>query len=105
MSDGDAKQEALALKKDFRKADLNPEDRAMLEYAEKITRAPWTVTGEDVANLRGHGFDDVAILEIATVSAYRNYIARVANALGVELGEHTFADDMEFRRTMEEGMV
>lgn len=77
----------------------------MLEYAEKITLAPWTVTEDDVAGLREHGFDDTAILEIATVSAYRNYIARVANALGVELGDHTFADDMAFRRTMEEGMV
>ncbi len=95
----------MALKENFREADLSPEDRAMLEYAEKITLAPWTVTEDDVANLRGHGFGDVEILEIATVSAYRNYIARVASALGVELGEHTFADDMEFRRTMEEGMV
>lgn len=77
----------------------------MLEYAEKITLAPWTVTEEDVENLRSHGFDDQQILEIATVSAYRNYIARVANALGVELNEHTFADDMDFRRTMEEGLV
>ena len=77
----------------------------MLDYAEKITLVPWTVTGDDVQNLRDHGFDDVAILEIATVSAYRNYIARVASGLGVELGDHTFADDMEFRRTMEEGMV
>ncbi len=95
----------MALKENFRDADLSPEDRAMLEYAEKITLAPWTVTEGDVASLRSHGFDDVAILEIATVSAYRNYIARVASGLGVELGEHTFADDMEFRRTMEEGMV
>jgi uncharacterized peroxidase-related enzyme len=90
---------------DYRAADLSPEDRAMLDYAEKITLAPWTVTEDDVANLRDHGFGDVAILEIATVSAYRNYIARVASALGVELDEHTFADDMDFRRTMEEGMV
>ena len=77
----------------------------MLEYAEKITLAPWTVTEEDVANLRDYGFDDQQILEIATVSSYRNYIARVANALGVEVDEGTFADDAEMKAALTEGLV
>ena len=49
--------------------------------------------------------DDVAILEIASLASYRNYISRVANALGVELHDHTFADDPETRAAMEEGLV
>jgi uncharacterized peroxidase-related enzyme len=104
VSEGDATQDALDLKEDFRKADISPDEMAMLEYAEKITLEPWTVTGADVENLREHGFDDVAILEIATVSAYRNYIARVANALGVELEEKKFADNPEARAAMIEGL-
>ncbi len=102
---GDAKKQAIALKENFREADISPEDLAMLEYAEKITLAPWTVTEADVENLRTHGFDDVAILEIASLASYRNYISRVANALGVELHDHTFADDPETRAAMEEGLV
>jgi uncharacterized peroxidase-related enzyme len=105
VSEGDATQDALDLKEDFRKADIALEEVAMLEYAEKITLAPWTVTEADVENLRAHGFDDVAILEIATVSAYRNYIARVANALGVELEDTKFADNPEARAAMIEGLV
>ncbi len=105
MSEGDATAEALALKEDFRTAGLSPGDLAMIEYAEKLTLAPWTVTESDVENLRAHGFDDVAILEIATVSAYRNFIARVANGLGVELEDEKFADNPEARAAMMEGLV
>ncbi len=76
-----------------------------MEFAEKITLHPSTLTREDVDHLRTHGFDDRAILEIATVSAYRNYIARVASALGVEVDEGIFADDPEVRARLEEGLV
>jgi uncharacterized peroxidase-related enzyme len=102
---GDAKKKALALKEDFRAAGLSPKDEAMVEYAEKITLNPSSITEEDVATLRGHGFDDRAILEIATVSSYRNYIARVASALGVTVDESVFADDPETRAALEEGLV
>ncbi|MDA1001352.1 MAG: peroxidase [bacterium] len=105
MDSGDAKKKALALKEDFRGAELSPGDRAMLEYAEKITLVPWTVGGADIEKLREAGFSDVQILEIATVSSYRNYIARVASGLGVELDDGIFADDAQLRSRMEEGLT
>lgn len=77
----------------------------MLEYAEKITLAPWTITEADIEKLREAGFSEVEILEIATVSSYRNYIARVASGLGVELDDAIFADDAELRANMEEGLT
>jgi uncharacterized protein YciW len=57
----------------------------MLAFAEKLTLAPWTMTQADVEALREVGFDDVEILAIVQAAAYRNYITRVADALGVEL--------------------
>jgi len=105
VSHGDAKIQALALKENYREADVSPQDLAMLEYGEKITLAPWTVTEKDVENLRTHGFSDVQILEIASVASYRNYIARVANALGVELHDETFSDDAEIRAALEKGLA
>ncbi|MFQ5692475.1 MAG: carboxymuconolactone decarboxylase family protein [Nitrospinota bacterium] len=104
MSDGDAKKRALELKEDFRRAKVSAQDMAMLEYAEKVTLDPSHITREDVDNLRAHGFDDREILEIATLSAYRNYIARVANALGVEVDDVHFADDAETRAALEKGL-
>jgi uncharacterized peroxidase-related enzyme len=56
----------------------------MLEYAERLTRAPWDVGAAEVAALRRHGFDDRDIHDIVQVAAYFNYINRVADGLGVE---------------------
>ncbi len=57
----------------------------MLAFAEKMTPEPWAMTEADVHGLRAVGFDDVKILAIVQATAYRNYITRVADALGVEL--------------------
>ena len=74
-----------ALKRDYRSADLEPADRAMLDYAAKLTREPWTMTESDVEALREAGFSDTAILDIAQVPAYFAYVNRMADGLGVEL--------------------
>jgi uncharacterized peroxidase-related enzyme len=56
----------------------------MLDFAVKLTREPWTMTEADVAGLRGHGFDDVAIHDVVQVTALFNYYTRLADGLGVE---------------------
>ena len=57
----------------------------MLGFCERMTLEPWTMAQADVESLRAVGFDDVEILAIVQAAAYRNYITRVADALGVEL--------------------
>lgn len=63
---------------------LPPADRAIVDYALKLTRAPRTMTRADVDVLRGHGCSDAEIFEIAFTTAYFNYTNRVAEGLGVE---------------------
>ena len=72
-----------ALRSDYRTADLAPTDRAMLDYVEKLTLRAAEVQREDVENLREHGFDDTAILQINLIASWFNYINRVADGLGV----------------------
>lgn len=55
----------------------------MLDFAVKLTVAPYTHTRADVERLRAVGFDDTAVLQITLIAAYFNYINRVADALGV----------------------
>jgi len=55
----------------------------MLDFAVKITVAPYKHTPEDIRCLREVGFDDVGILQITLIAAWFNYINRVADALGV----------------------
>ena len=70
---------------DWRGAELEANDRALLTYAEKLTRSPPVMRAEDVEALRAHGFDDLAIHDLIQVVAYFNYINRVAEAIEVEL--------------------
>jgi alkylhydroperoxidase family enzyme len=57
----------------------------MLEFSEKLTLLPCDMKQADVAGLRRHGFTDREILSVTLAAAYRNFITRVADALGVEL--------------------
>ena len=72
-----------ALRADYRTADLNGADRAMLDYVALLTRHPVGVQQSDVQNLRKQGFDDTAILQINLIASWFNYINRVADGLGV----------------------
>jgi uncharacterized peroxidase-related enzyme len=79
---------------DWRRADLDAQERAMLAFCEKLTLKPWTMARDDVESLRAVGFDDVAILAIVQAAAYRNYITRVADALGVELTNAEYPEEI-----------
>ncbi len=57
----------------------------MLDYAVKLTKAPWEMAQEDVDQLRGEDFSDAAILDINQITGYYNFVNRLADGLGVEL--------------------
>jgi uncharacterized peroxidase-related enzyme len=74
---------AAELRRDYTKANLSDADRAMLDFAAKLTVSPYKHTREDVEKLRAVGFDDTGVLQITLIAAFFNYINRVADALGV----------------------
>ena len=76
---------AAAVKKDYRKAALSKPDRALCDFAVKLTVEPWEMTRADCDALRDAGFSDAAIVDAVEVVGYFNYINRVADALGVDL--------------------
>jgi alkylhydroperoxidase family enzyme len=72
------------LKRDWRQAPLDAVDRAILEYAEKLTRSPSRMMREDVEALRAAtGLDDRGVLQVTLIASFFNYVTRVADALGV----------------------
>ena len=73
------------LKRDYQKAPISSADLAMLDYAVKLTKAPWEMAQEDVDKLRGEDFSDAAILDINQITGYYNFVNRLADGLGVEL--------------------
>jgi uncharacterized peroxidase-related enzyme len=72
----------LAVERDFRSAGLSERDVAMLEYAEKVTVAAHTVSEDDVARLRRHGFSDEQVFDVALCAAVRNLFSRLIDAVG-----------------------
>ena len=74
-----------ALTTDYRRAALSSAERAMLDYAVKLTEAPSTVGQADVEQLRLAGFDDRGIHDICSITAYFAFVNRIADGLGVEL--------------------
>ncbi|MBI2944921.1 MAG: peroxidase [Candidatus Wallbacteria bacterium] len=57
----------------------------MLHFAVKLTRTPAEMRRADVELLRQIGHDDRSIHDIAAVTAYFNFVNRLALGLGVEL--------------------
>ena len=64
----------------FRAARLSDRERAMLDFAVKLTVEPWRVEEEDRAALRRAGFNDRDIWDIAAVAGFFNMSNRVASA-------------------------
>lgn len=74
-----------AIKTNYRTAPISAEEKAMLEYAEKLTRDHCGCQQEDVEHLKACGFKDDEILDIVQVAAYFAFVNRLACGLGVEL--------------------
>ena len=89
---------ALAL--DYTTAPLEPADRAMLDYAVKLTREPASMTRDDVERLRAAGFSDRAVLDVCQITCYYAYVNRLADGLGVDLEPWWSADELTI--TLEE---
>lgn len=74
-----------AIRRDFRQANIDGPTRALLEYADKLTRSPSSVTKEDLGEMRNEGLCDRSIHDAVQTIAYFNYINRIADGLGVDL--------------------
>lgn len=73
-----------AVARDWRTASLSSVDRALCEFAAKLTHTPGKMLPVDLDALRAADLDDRTIHDTVQVIAYFNYINRVADSLGVE---------------------
>lgn len=66
---------------------MDETDRALCDYAVKLTLTPGRMNAEDVQRLRELGLSDSQITVAVQVIGYFNYINRVADGLDVGLEE------------------
>ena len=73
------------LKTDPANAPLDPQDKAMIDFALKLTREPAVVKSEDVEFLQQYGFSEEQVVDIVLITCTFNFMDRLADGLGVEL--------------------
>jgi len=72
-----------ALVMNHRYADLTPRQRAMIDFARRMTTSSADIVEADRAGLRGHGFSEADIWDIAETAAFFNMSNRMASAVGM----------------------
>jgi uncharacterized peroxidase-related enzyme len=68
---------------DHRKADLTARQKAMLDFAVKLARAPETVNDADYQSLRDHGFSEEDIWDIGGITAFFALSNRMAHLIAM----------------------
>lgn len=63
----------------YRKADITPRQKAMLDFAMKVCNEAQTTSEADFAELRKHGFTDDDIWDIAAITAFFGLSNRMAS--------------------------
>ena len=67
----------------YRKADITPRQRAMLDFAMKVSRAAEDISEQDFTEVSRHGFSDDDIWDIAAIAAFFALSNRMANVTGM----------------------
>ena len=64
---------------------LTEREKALCDYATKLTRAPGQMTKKDIEPLREAGLDDAGVLDLNQIVSYFAYANRTVLGLGVSL--------------------
>ena len=67
----------------YRKADITPRQKAMLDFAMKVSTEAEKISEHDFSDIARHGFSDDDIWDIAAISAFFALSNRMANVTGM----------------------
>ncbi|WP_275100381.1 peroxidase-related enzyme [Sedimenticola hydrogenitrophicus] len=74
----------------YRKADITPRQKAMLDFAIKVSQRAYEVDDTDYELLRGHGFSDEDIWDIGAVSAFFGLSNRMVNLTSMRTNDEFY---------------
>jgi len=92
-----------ALADDFRTAELEPADLAVMELADKVAQDATSVTQADVDRLRDLGLTDGEILDVVVAAAARCFFSKTLDALGAQPDAKYSQLEQEVRNTLTVG--
>ncbi|MEH6823763.1 MAG: carboxymuconolactone decarboxylase family protein [Motiliproteus sp.] len=82
---------------------LTESEQAMMKFARQVALDAASVSAEDVAGLRHHGYADAEIFDIAITAAARSFFTKVLDALGVSPDSSVTDMNEAFRQTLTVG--
>ena len=74
----------------YRKADITPRQRAMLDFAMKVCDRSHEIEKADFTALHAHGFDDEDIWDIAAITSFFGLSNRMASFSGMQPNNEFF---------------
>ena len=75
----------------YRKADLTPRQKAMLDFAMKVSGRSHEVGDDDFAALEAHGFTEEDAWDIAAISAFFGMSNRIANVTNMRPNDEFYS--------------
>jgi uncharacterized peroxidase-related enzyme len=72
------------------KADITPRQKAICDFAIKITEESYKIAEEDFAALRGHGFSDEDAWDIGAIAAFFGLSNRMANMTAMRANDEFY---------------
>ena len=72
------------LNQDYKSSSHSEKEKAVFDFALKLSNESYKIIEEDHQILKKHGFTEQQILEIITVASLLNFINRFADALGIQ---------------------
>ncbi|SRR6266540_2270058 len=82
-----SREQLEAITRDFRSAELEPVDVAIMAFAEKVALHAYKITPEDVDGLRAFGLTDTDIFDVTLAAAARAFYSKTLEAMGAEPDE------------------
>jgi uncharacterized peroxidase-related enzyme len=82
----------------YRKADLKPRERAMLDFAVKVAESSHAIDDADYEGLKRHGFSDDDAWDVAAIAAMFAMSNRLANAFSIRPNDEFYAMGREPRQ-------
>ncbi len=76
--------EVSRIQEDYRRANLDPATKKLLDFAAKLTLTPKEISRTEVEVLRAAGFADEDIIDAVQLIGYFNYTNRVMDSLGID---------------------
>jgi uncharacterized peroxidase-related enzyme len=75
----------------YRKADITPRQKAMLDFAMQVSARAYEVGDDDVERLKAHGFSEDDIWDISAIAAFFGMSNRLANVTSMRPNDEFYS--------------